>query len=1701
MADTKVGIRLAVEGADQVRGSLAGVEQGLDRLNSGLAKVGHYGTALLALPTVFNGTVGSAVKAADAVTTLNNQLRLATGSTQAAGQAYSALFDIAQRSRVSFTELGGTFAAISRAGQELGVSQARLLTVTEAIGNAMTVSGGSAQGMQAALTQLGQGLASGTLRGEELNSVMEQTPRLAKALADGLGVSTGKLREMGAAGQITAEQVIKALEGQAAVLRGEVQGAVLSVGQAYVQLENATVKAVGEFDKASGASSTLAQAMSGLAGGIESAGKAFSNNEAAIKTTLGLLAGAGVAAGLARTATALGGVATGVGGVAGAVAALKVVVSGLNPATLALMGIGTVIGAAAGYESYFKGTQEGIRKTIADLEEANVKAGESLARMQARPEITTAINKAIADRTSQIQKLRAELGALDSKKAPAGSVGSGDTALARAQVAENTRLAASYDDLRTRLSGFKGDFAKYQADLTTIQELQAKGYISEKEAVARLTELALKHGEVAKAAKGSESEAKKAADAELAWRRRYTLDLIKGWDDEAEAREKAYASARAGALKLADANEAAQAASTAGLIDKLDAMRNEIDLLGLSTAAQAELTAVKAEQVIADKEIQLIMLQNADASAVQIQLLEQEIALRKQLVAAMREKAGKEAAVDAGKEATKAADKAQEAWQKASQQIEQSLTDALMRGFESGKDFARNLRDTLVNMFKTLVLRPVISAVVNPVAGAITGSLGLTGAANAGTSALSSIGSLASFSSAFGAGGAAGFGALIGGGFTEAVSAGFTTLLTGGSVGTAAAGLGTLAGALGPIALGLGALSALIGSTGGESRWGGQYGYNFGDGLVNNRRGTEVENATLGVNRLEGANTLAEAQVQGAIQGTVQSINNLLKAAGSSAALVGFQAGLETSGKGRGGVFAGGTLSNGVAFGESGAGDNYAGTLFEKTSTQSPDAETALKNFALDLQQATVQALQAATDVPEAIKALVQDVDAEGLTAEAAAALLQTIDAQVTGVNQLRAAFDAMGLEQLATIGFDAAAALATAAGGFEALGTSLSSYYQTYYTEAERTANTATQLASTFADLGLAVPATKDAFRSLVEAQDLTTEAGRNTYTALLQVAPAFANVADAASAAADQMQDAWASILATRDQSAADAFNVDRLFQQYKATDKYGIGNASDFLTISQEDFAANYTAEQQQIISQIIRELSKGVTSAATPATPTPYGNTGTDTPVVDTTVADLAQQITDALLEARANLGVELLRAQGKDAEAAAALRAIETEGYNAAQLALYDYNQTLRDQIDALTEAKRVADERKGLEQQYLQLTGATTALRAMELEKLDASNRALQERIWALQDARQNTDAAYAALERAVAAQRKVLDTQRNAAQTLVSEVQGVFDTLKTNVRDLFGTVESAAKFQAQQGRAFITQALAGARAGTGLPDGADLSEAISAARSGLDAQVYASQAEADFQRLVLANELKDLQDIGGVQLTIAEQQLEAAEDALAALDDTLQAAKDQIDELRGINTSVLSVADAVAELAKAVLAEKAVTPTRPGANPAPGANPYPTVGAIPGANVNEQLVNSTFQQWFGRAPKEAGLEYWANSGLQGQALVDSIIAAGKANGENIYPRFAAGGFHMGGLRLVGENGPELEATGPSRIWNAQQMQQALTGSSGNERLERLVEGLTAEVQRLQSIVNDGNVYQRRTAETLDNVTEGGSAMRSQAVA
>lgn len=164
-------------------------------------------------------------------------------------------------------------------------------------------------------------------------------------------------------------------------------------------------------------------------------------------------------------------------------------------------------------------------------------------------------------------------------------------------------------------------------------------------------------------------------------------------------------------------------------------------------------------------------------------------------------------------EAKKAADE----WEKTSNSIELSLTDALMRGFESGKDFGKNLADTLINMFKTLVLRPIIQPVAQGAAGIVTSALGL---AAPGSAAASTGGMLGSAGGVLGAVGA--FGSYAATGFmASATGVGLGTslgaagaLMEGGSV---VAGLGMGLGAVVPyVAAFAAAVSILSSALGGD---------------------------------------------------------------------------------------------------------------------------------------------------------------------------------------------------------------------------------------------------------------------------------------------------------------------------------------------------------------------------------------------------------------------------------------------------------------------------------------------------------------------------------------------------------------------------------------------------------------------------------------------------------------------------------------------------------------------------------------------------------------------------------------------------------------------------------------------------------------------------------------------------------------------
>ncbi len=88
--------------------------------------------------------------------------------------------------------------------------------------------------------------------------------------------------------------------------------------------------------------------------------------------------------------------------------------------------------------------------------------------------------------------------------------------------------------------------------------------------------------------------------------------------------------------------------------------------------------------------------------------------------------------------------------------------------------------------------------------------------------------------------------------------------------------------------------------------------------------------------------------------------------------------------------------------------------------------------------------------------------------------------------------------------------------GGFENLNNTMQSYYQNFFTAEERTKKDMEALSATFKELGFDImPKTREAFRNLVESQDLSTESGQQTAASLLQLSAAFAQVVPASDSA----------------------------------------------------------------------------------------------------------------------------------------------------------------------------------------------------------------------------------------------------------------------------------------------------------------------------------------------------------------------------------------------------------------------------------------------------------------------------------------------------------------------------------------------------------------------------------------------------------
>ncbi len=1182
MAQTEVGIRLTATGDRQVVSALSGVEQQVERLTGAIAKVGHYGSYFIGLQQVINPSIRGLVDMADAYATLTGRIKLASEGLGNAAQAQKQLFDIANTARTSVDGLSNTYASLARAAGESGRSQAELLRTTDTLAKAMTISGGAAESQKAALMQFAQGLSAGTLRGEELNSVMEQAPRLAKALADGLGVPIGALKTMAEQGRITADAIFEALERSRAKIEQEFSQLPTTIGQALTVLNNSFMQTIGVFDETNKISSGFADAILGI-------GK----NMDVVVPTVGAMAAGLVVLRTSATAAAL---ATG---------ALGTAVSALGgPIGL----IATALGVGATAWMAWKGAATESEKAVetqvinSDAEiQARIDAQIGKLRERNRlavagmPEARSGVERAAADagdlyarqlsRYQQIQSGAGEFAGLpDGTRAALLQASAKSLAKAYSQYTELTAEVATQAETKNRESflnftkGYKSaqdkakeELAKYEKEFKpkigigiTKSEYDA-GYKAIEERTKKTTaatnrlnteyeqqqkllaELSGLSGSFAQDwdnlskiyAKGGLSlDGLTAAQAALLEKQ---PAMKAAADEEKKAQEvltRAYQEAAAERIKIAQSME--QSAVSAA--EQNQSLRDEIELIGLTEEHQTRVLQQRNESIILTKEATLAELERA--SAITGTMTREQIALAAE-IEALKERNELLGAKSVKNTAAEAAKKAEDEWKKTTDQINESLTDALMRGFESGKDFAKNMRDTVVNMFKTMVLRPVISAVVNPVAGAITGALGLSGTANAATAGLSSLGSLgtiwnagssalSSIGSFLGVGGAAATGL----GLTASAGAGLGLASAGGGLGLSlgGTGLGISAGSAGAGAIG-GSLGSSLGagaaSSGGAMSALGTAAPYLGAALAIYSIAKSFDNS--GTPHMGAAAIYANGGIQ---EGPGLYGQDAFKMGHPDEYNANAQPGITSIAQGLGIALDSVAVSFGqkagyevaTAFADDSSKDGAWGSL--RISKEGKDllnwentrqSRWAPREFG-DGEEGYKQYLAA---VAKDTRQVLLDMDLPGwadtvLNAIGESPSIESLSAALAQIGQAQTVFKSFGqyMTTFATLADSSVTKLAAASGGIGALAGNMSTFVDQFYSDSEKLAVNTANLSEAMGKLGFDLPATRDEFKALVQAQLALGDAGAATAAGLLGLSGAFASIVPAADAVTESVK-----------------------------------------------------------------------------------------------------------------------------------------------------------------------------------------------------------------------------------------------------------------------------------------------------------------------------------------------------------------------------------------------------------------------------------------------------------------------------------------------------------------------------------------------------------------------------------------------------
>ena len=244
------------DGKEKVRELNAELSKTGDKAAEAAGGLGKIGTVLAGFATL--SFAKSLLDTADAMQSINSQVRQVTSSETEYLAVQRQLLDVANSTRASLESTASLYVSTSRALKDYGYTQQEILQFTEATNNAMTIGGVQAEQQAAALMQLSQALGSGVLQGDEFKSIAEAAPILLDTIAEYMGKSRAEIKKLGSEGELTADVLFKAISGASEKFGEQAAKMPMTMGQALTVFSNNWQSMISKLLNDSGAMSGIA---------------------------------------------------------------------------------------------------------------------------------------------------------------------------------------------------------------------------------------------------------------------------------------------------------------------------------------------------------------------------------------------------------------------------------------------------------------------------------------------------------------------------------------------------------------------------------------------------------------------------------------------------------------------------------------------------------------------------------------------------------------------------------------------------------------------------------------------------------------------------------------------------------------------------------------------------------------------------------------------------------------------------------------------------------------------------------------------------------------------------------------------------------------------------------------------------------------------------------------------------------------------------------------------------------------------------------------------------------------------------------------------------------------------------------------------------------------------------------------------------